>query len=82
MIVGIVPARILIAAEHRHDRAVAGMPLAAIGAAGEHDFEFLQLPFCGIDNHRERVIAARRDWPRTRVVRFTLEQLHGPLRRC
>jgi hypothetical protein len=58
MVVGSIPARILTAAEHRHDRTVAGMPLAATGAAGEHGFEFLQLPFRGIDNHRERMIAA------------------------
>jgi len=58
------------------------MPLAAIGTVGEHGFEFLQLPLSGIDDHRERMIAARRDRPLNFVYRITLEQLHDSLRRC
>ena len=69
------------AVEHCHDRTIAGMPLAAVGTAREHSFEFFQLLLCGIDDHRKRVIAAWRKRPLTIVASITLEQLHGALRR-
>jgi len=82
MVVGIILTRIFSAVEYRHDRTVAGMPLTAIGTVGEHGFEFLHLPLGRIDDHRERMIAARRDRPLSIATRITLEQLHGLLRYC
>lgn len=56
------------------------MPLAAVGTAREHVFEFLQLPLGGIEYHRERMVTARRDRPPAIVDRITLEELHIRLR--
>jgi hypothetical protein len=60
---------------------LAWTPLAAIGTAREHGFEFCQLPFAGIDEHCERVMAARCERSLAIVDGITLEELHIRLRR-
>jgi len=55
------------------------MPLAAIGAVGQHRFEFLQFPLGRVDNYRERVIAPQRDRPLTISGRVSSEEIHGPV---
>ena len=53
------------------------MPLAAIGAVGQHRFEFLQFPLRRVENYRERVIAPQRDRPLTLSGRVFSEGIHG-----